>query len=136
MKELPGKKAAKKVPAKKAAVKKAAKKVPAKKAVKKSPAKKVAKKTSPKKGARNDATASAGRGTSSPRRPALSPPSTDPLLVLGLRPSFTARELQRAWRNHAAKHHPDTGGDAVTFSRGRQAYETLRQGLIDDGRVG
>ena len=128
MKELPGKKAAKKVPAKKAA----AKKVPAKKV----PVKKAAKKTSPKKGARNDATASAGRGTSSPRRPALSPPSTDPLLVLGLRPSFTARELQRAWRNHAAKHHPDTGGDAVTFSRGRQAYETLRQGLIDDGRVG
>lgn len=101
-------------------------------AVKKAPAKKAAEKN----GARTNAAASAGRRTSAPRRPALSPPPTDPLLVLGLRPSFSARELQRAWRNHAAKHHPDTGGDAVTFSRGRQAYETLRQGLVDDGRVG
>ena len=119
MNELPAKKtakkAAKKAPAKKTPAKKAVKKAPAKKAVKKSPAKEAAKGTP--------------RNTSAPKRPALAAPPTDPLTVLALQPHFTLAELRRAWRDHAATHHPDIGGDAATFSRGRHAYEALREGL-------
>ena len=120
MNELPAKKAVKKAPAKKAPAKKAVKKAPAKKAVKKAAAKKAAKKSAAKGATRN---------TSAPKRPALAAPPTDPLTVLGLQPHFTLAELRRAWRDHAATHHPDIGGDAATFSRGRHAYEALREGL-------
>ena len=99
--------------------------LPAKKAVKKAPAKKAAKKSAAKKVAAKGAT----RNTSAPKRPALVAPPTDPLTVLGLQPHFTLAELRRAWRDHAATHHPDIGGDAATFSRGRHAYEALREGL-------
>lgn len=130
MNELPAKKAvtkaAKKSPAKKSPAKKAVKKAPAKKAAKKSPAKKSPAKKSPAKKAAAKGTP---RNTSAPKRPALAAPPTDPLTVLGLQPHFTLAELRRAWRDHAATHHPDIGGDAATFSRGRHAYEALREGL-------
>ena len=114
--------AAKKVPAKKVPAKKANKKVPAKKApAKKVPAKKAAKKASAKKAASKKATA-AQPTMGLPELPA---PPTDPAVVLGLTEPFTAAQLRRAWRSHASRHHPDQGGDAATFARGRAAYEAL-----------
>ncbi|MDP9164942.1 MAG: hypothetical protein M3O32_02550 [Actinomycetota bacterium] len=53
-------------------------------------------------------------------------PLTDPLIVLGLHEPFSAAQLRRAWREYAAIHHPDAGGDAAVFTRGRQAYLALR----------
>jgi DnaJ-class molecular chaperone len=57
--------------------------------------------------------------------PALPAPPIDPLVILGLAESHSAAELRRAWRAYASRHHPDQGGDAATFSRGRAAYQTL-----------
>ncbi len=133
-------------PAKKAAAKKApAKKAPAKKvAAEQTPAKKAAaKKTPPKKAAKKATKAHPHKGTprSRPRRgaaadgsaadptmglPSLPAPPTDPVQILGLERDFTAAQLRQAWRRYAAQHHPDQGGDAATFDRGRAAYETLR----------
>ncbi|WP_292974917.1 J domain-containing protein [Mycobacterium sp.] len=147
--------AAKKAPAKKAAAKKApAKKAPAKKAAaKKAPAKKVAakkapvKKAAPKKAAAKQAApkkAAAKKvphkhkvgGSASSRNAgastggsgsvkALPAPPDDPRLVLGLTEPYSRAELRRRWRAYASRHHPDQGGDAVTFARGNAAYETL-----------
>ncbi|MGJ6122301.1 hypothetical protein QN239_06970 [Mycolicibacterium sp. Y3] len=121
------KKAAKEAPAKKAAAKKVAKKaapakkVPGKKAAKKAaPAKKV-----PGKKAAKKAAASGQSGTSARRR-ALPAAPTDPLVILGAQEPFSIAQLRRAWRLYAATHHPDSGGDSVMFSRGREAYLTLR----------
>lgn len=140
-KKVPGKKApGKKAPAKKAATKKAAaKKVPGKKAPgKKAPAKKVpgkkaaAKKVpgrkAPGKKATHGFAASHSENVDAPPRmkvPELSAPLSDPLSVLGLDEVHTDAELNRAWRRYASRHHPDRGGDAVTFTRGRLAYEEL-----------
>jgi hypothetical protein len=118
-KKVPAKKVpAKKVPAKKAPAKKApAKKAPAKKApAKKANAKKAAKKATAKK-------ATAAQPTMG--LPELPAPPTDPAVVLGLTEPFSAAQLRRAWRSHASRHHPDQGGDAATFARGRAAYEAL-----------
>ncbi|MBJ7338828.1 hypothetical protein [Mycolicibacterium sp.] len=123
---------AKKAPAKKAPAKKApAKKAPAKKApAKKAPAKKLAgKKAAAKKGAaKKSATKASGpqHNSDTKSHPALAAPPSDPLIVLGLHPRFTVVELRRAWREYAATHHPDVGGDPATFSRGRHAYDALR----------
>ncbi|MCV7422739.1 hypothetical protein H7K45_19510 [Mycobacterium yunnanensis] len=121
---------AKKAPAKKAPAKKAGPKTaPVKKAAaKKAPVKKAAAKKAPTgKAAKKSAAPRAASAThaSTPKRPALMAPPTDPLTVLGLQPNFTLAQLRRAWRDHAAAHHPDAGGDAATFSRGRRAYEAL-----------
>ncbi|WP_163731283.1 hypothetical protein [Mycolicibacterium madagascariense] len=59
-------------------------------------------------------------------RPALPAPASDPLAVLGLTAPYTTTQLRRAWRSFAARHHPDQGGDAVTFDRGRRAFEALQ----------
>lgn len=122
----PAKKIAKKASAKKAAAKKAAaKKAPAKKAAKKAAkkvAKKAAKKSPAKKATKTSATAAKPAMAA---RPALSAPPTDPLVILGLKAPFTATQLRHAWRRYAARHHPDRGGDASTFVRGRAAFEAL-----------
>lgn len=125
------KKAAKKALAKKAATapakkvaKKAVKKAPAK-AAKKVPAKvakKAAKKSPPTKGA-TKTSASRGASMGLPELPAA---PTDPFEILGLRGPLTTSTLKRAWREYAARHHPDQGGDPATFSRGRGAFEALR----------
>ncbi|ORV10204.1 hypothetical protein AWB94_07760 [Mycolicibacterium canariasense] len=57
--------------------------------------------------------------------PQLPEPPDDPRKVLGLGEVFTVADVRRAWRRYAARHHPDQGGDAATFTRGRLAYETL-----------
>lgn len=145
-KSTPARKAAKKVPAKKAAAKKAApRKAPAKKAAaKKAPAKKTAakkvpakkapaKKTAAKKAAPKKASRSSARtggsstktASSAQAMRALPAPPEDPRLILGLGTAFTKTDLRRRWRAYAAVHHPDGGGDAATFARGQQAYETL-----------
>lgn len=120
------KKAAAKAPAKKAAAKKVAKKaapakkVPGKKAAKKAvPAKKAPGKKAAKK-------AASGQSGTSARRRALPAAPTDPLVILGVQEPLSIAQLRRAWRLYAARHHPDSGGDSVMFSRGREAYLTLR----------
>ncbi len=130
-KKAPGKKAAaKKAAAKKAAAKKAAaKKAPAKRApAKKAPAKKAAARKAPAK------KAPAKKAT--PRTPQreLTPAPTDPATILGLSQPVTFATVKRAWREYAARHHPDQGGDPATFVRGRTAYETLRDALIRSDR--
>ena len=121
----------KKAPAKKAAAKKAAKKAPVKKPpAKKSAAKKAAKKAAKRTSGGQSRSRSTTR-TSGPTmaRPALPAPVTDPLAVLGLNAPYTPAQLRRAWRSFAARHHPDQGGDAVTFDRGRRAFESLQAGV-------
>lgn len=133
-KKAPGKKAAaKKVPGKKAAAKKvpgkkaAAKKVPGKKVPgKKAPGKKAAAKKAPGRSA-SSGSAYFAEADAPPRMkvPRLPAPPNDPLAVLGLDEVHTVADLNRAWRRYAARHHPDRGGDALTFTRGRLAYEEL-----------
>ncbi|WP_181953082.1 hypothetical protein [Mycolicibacterium fluoranthenivorans] len=130
-KAAPKKAAPKKAAAKKAAPKKAAAKAPAKKAAAKkvtkkaAPAKKAAKKAAPAKKVPGKKAASGQSGTSVGRR-ALPAAPTDPLVILGVQEPFSIAQLRRAWRLYAARHHPDSGGDSVMFSRGREAYLTLR----------
>jgi hypothetical protein len=115
-------------PAKKAAAKKAAsKKAPAKKGTaKKAPPPK--KKPMKKPAAPSPtATSSGDARTSPPQRRALPAPPTDPLIILGLSEPFSGAQLRRAWREYAATHHPDAGGDAAVFRRGRHAYQQLRR---------
>lgn len=61
--------------------------------------------------------------------PQLPPPPKDPLAVLGLNEPLHLAELRRAWRDFAARHHPDRGGDAATFARGQNAYDELQRRL-------
>lgn len=130
---------AKKAPAKKAAKKAVAKKTPAKKAVKKAPGKKAPGKKAPGKKAPGKKAAPKAPGmegrarTDAPKMRALPAPPTDPLDVLGLNADFTRAGLRRAWREYAARHHPDQGGDGSTFARGRAAYEVLRTLLEERG---
>ncbi|GAS98140.1 uncharacterized protein RMCC_5105 [Mycolicibacterium canariasense] len=121
------KKVAKKAPAKKAVKKAAGKKAPGKKAVgKKAPGKKAAGKKAtsgnprPPGGSTRSSTGDPAMGL-----PQLPEPPDDPRKVLGLGEVFTVADVRRAWRRYAARHHPDQGGDAATFTRGRLAYETL-----------
>ena len=154
-KKAPAKKvAAKKAPGAKAApgkaaAKKAAKKAPAKKAAaKKAPTKKAAAKKAPTRKApphkagghhphKKASKASGAKATKSTRRSAAGPgpsmglpqlpaPAADPMAVLGLSEPLRLAELRRAWRTFAARHHPDRGGDAVTFARGQHAYDVLK----------
>jgi hypothetical protein len=132
--------AAKKAAAKKAAPKKAApKKAAAKKATpknaagkkdagKKAAGKKAAgKKAAAKKAPPRKAAAQHTRGmrADSATRRSLPAPPHDPHVILRLTEPYTLTDLRRAWRAFAGRHHPDQGGDAVTFDRGRAAYETL-----------
>jgi curved DNA-binding protein CbpA len=64
--------------------------------------------------------------------PQLPAPPKDPLAVLGLKEPLHLAQLRRAWRGFAARHHPDRGGDAVTFARGQHAYDQLQQRLSSD----
>lgn len=126
-KKQPVKKATKEAPAKKVAHKKVASEpIPAKKAAKKAPAKKAAKKTPPIRSKRRQHSEDAKPRF---RLPQLLSPQTDPVDVVGLREPFTAAHLRRAWRTFAARHHPDQGGDAATFARGRRAHDELRSRL-------
>jgi hypothetical protein len=128
-KQVPGKKA----PGKKAPGKQApGKKVPGKKAPgKKAPGKKVPGKKAPGKKVPSAPTTRSRAGA--PRMRAIPAPPTDPLVVLGLGEDYTRSELRRAWREYAARHHPDQGGDGSTFARGRAAYEILRTLLEERG---
>lgn len=64
--------------------------------------------------------------------PQLPPTPKDPLAVLGLKERLHSAELRRAWRGFEARHHPDRGGDAVTFARGQNAYDELQRRLSSD----
>ena len=48
------------------------------------------------------------------------------LHTLKLKADANQREITRSYRELAAKHHPDKGGDKETFIHIRQAYEILR----------
>jgi hypothetical protein len=153
-KKTPAKKAAahkapgKKTPAHKATAKQPGKKAPGKKsAPKKAPPKKVPphkgdahrpqKKATKAAGKKGTAKRSADRPPSRSTRsqeptmglPQLPAPPQDPLAVLGLKEPLHPAELRRAWRGFAARHHPDRGGDAVTFARGQNAYDELQRRL-------
>jgi hypothetical protein len=139
------KQAGKKVPGKKAAPKKAPpKKVPPHKADAHRPQKK-AKKAAGKKGTiKRSADPPPSRATSRRQArsttsqeptmglPQLPAPPKDPLAVLGLKEPLHPAELRRAWRGFAARHHPDRGGDAVTFARGQNAYDELQRRLSSE----
>lgn len=51
----------------------------------------------------------------------------DPYKILDVGEDASPEEIQRAYRNKAAKHHPDHGGDAWAFKQVREAYERLVQ---------
>lgn len=48
------------------------------------------------------------------------------LLILELEENACGETINQRYRKLAALHHPDRGGDSVTFIRIRQAYETLK----------
>lgn len=132
------KKAGKKIPAKKVAAKKAtAKKSPTKRASPHNdtnrPHKKAKKAHTPKAAttradARQDHPGTTTQGPTM-RMPRLPAAPVDPLTVLGLTEPLQVADLRRAWRGFAARHHPDRGGDAVTFARGQHAYDELQRRL-------
>lgn len=64
--------------------------------------------------------------------PQLPAPPKNPLAVLGLKEPLHRAQLRRAWLGFAARHHPDRGGDTVTFARGQNAYDELQQRLSSD----
>jgi hypothetical protein len=47
------------------------------------------------------------------------------LETLDLAPGASPEDIKAAWRAFAMKHHPDRGGDAEAFKRGRAAFELL-----------
>lgn len=47
--------------------------------------------------------------------------------ILGIAPSATDAEIQRAWRTRARGTHPDTGGDPADFERVHLAYLVLSE---------
>ena len=53
------------------------------------------------------------------------PPKAEHYMTLGVPAGASQEEVKRAWKRFAAAHHPDRGGDAETFKRGRAAYEAL-----------
>jgi len=46
--------------------------------------------------------------------------------VLGLEPTCTADDIQRAYRKLAKQHHPDSGGDVNKFHQISEAYDKLK----------
>ena len=54
------------------------------------------------------------------------PPIPSPYSVLGVAPSASREEIQRAYREKAKETHPDRGGDEKAFIQVQQAYERLR----------
>ncbi|MDH5388622.1 MAG: DnaJ domain-containing protein [Gammaproteobacteria bacterium] len=48
------------------------------------------------------------------------------LAILGLEGKPRSEAINQRYRELAALHHPDKGGDSATFIRIRQAYETLK----------
>lgn len=50
----------------------------------------------------------------------------NPYDALGVSPSATADEIEKAGRRHARKHHPDRDGDRAAFDQGRRALTVLR----------
>lgn len=46
--------------------------------------------------------------------------------VLGLSPTCSPKEIQKAYRDKAKQHHPDNGGDVDVFHRVSEAYEILK----------
>ena len=65
-------------------------------------------------------------------RPDPSTGEADPWAVLGLRRGASAEEVARAWRALAARHHPDTGGDAGRFREVVAARDRIA-GLVGAG---
>jgi hypothetical protein len=53
---------------------------------------------------------------------------TDPWALLGVPRGASPAEVRRAWRTRAARHHPDVGGDPVTFSALTNARDQLLAG--------
>ena len=53
-------------------------------------------------------------------------PPVAPEAVLGIPPGATDQQIERAWRGYVKAHHPDRGGDAEAFRRGRAAVDALR----------
>ena len=49
----------------------------------------------------------------------------NPYEVLGVQKGGSDKDIKRAYRNLAMKHHPDKGGDPEKFKELSQAYETL-----------
>ena len=45
--------------------------------------------------------------------------------TLGVSPQADAKEIKKAYRRLAGKHHPDKGGDEARFKEINEAYETL-----------
>ena len=45
--------------------------------------------------------------------------------TLGVSPQADEKEIKKAYRKLAGKHHPDKGGDENEFKKIQQAYETL-----------
>lgn len=50
----------------------------------------------------------------------------DPFKILGLAKDASIDEVQRAYRQKAAKYHPDAGGDAWAFQQVQEAYESIK----------
>src|SRR5678816_1627517 len=50
---------------------------------------------------------------------------TDACFILGIGPTFSNRDLKRAYRRAAAANHPDRGGNAERMVLVNQAYEVL-----------
>lgn len=51
---------------------------------------------------------------------------TQALRTLKLKADASQHEITRSYRQLAARHHPDRGGNQETFIHIRQAYELLR----------
>jgi hypothetical protein len=49
----------------------------------------------------------------------------DPYKLLGLHASATSAEIKTAWKQSVLKHHPDKGGDSITFIAVNKAYEEI-----------
>jgi hypothetical protein len=49
----------------------------------------------------------------------------DPYKLLGLHASATSAEIKTAWKQSVLKHHPDKGGDSMTFIAINKAYEEI-----------
>ena len=60
--------------------------------------------------------------------PAVSGPSSDPYLVLGVPLQASAAEIKAAYRALVKQHHPDAGGDAERILSLNAAWEVLRDG--------
>jgi len=58
-------------------------------------------------------------------------PSRDPYQTLGLRPDATEKDIRKAYRRLAMRHHPDRNPDdpraAERFKQVQWAYEILRE---------